>query len=91
MAGPSDTKGEKMKKERCANCNGILMVQKVDYEKKVGRKRVLFEEVPALVCSSCEEVWLEGKTAEKMERIFNKGQRPSRWVKIPIWSFSKAA
>ena len=80
-----------MKKERCANCCGILVLQKVNYEKKVGEKRVLFEEVPALVCSSCDEIWIEGKVAEKMERIFQKGSKPVRWIKIPIWSFPKAA
>lgn len=80
-----------MKKERCANCGGILLFQKVEYDKKIGDKRILFEDVPALVCSSCEEVWIDGKVAEKMEKIFQKGNRPTRWIKIPIWSFSKAA
>ena len=80
-----------MKKENCANCDGTLVRRKIEYDKKIGEKRVLFEDVPALVCSSCDEVWFDGKVAEKMERLFQKGIKPTRWVKVPIWSFSRAA
>lgn len=80
-----------MKKEKCTNCGGFLLPKKVDYDKKVGGKRVLFEEVPALVCTSCDEIWIEGKVAEKMERLFLEGKKPTRWIKVPIWSLAKAA
>lgn len=80
-----------MKNESCANCGGLLVPQKIEYEKKIGEKRMLFEDVPASVCASCDEIWIEGKIAEKMEGIFHKGIRPTRWVKIPIWSLSRAA
>ena len=80
-----------MKKEHCANCSGILISRKIDYDKKIGSKRVLFQDVPASVCSSCDEVWIEGKVAEKMEKLFAKGKKPTRWIKIPIWSLSRPA
>lgn len=80
-----------MKKEKCANCGSLLVPQRINYDKKIGDKRVLFEDVPALVCSSCDEVWIEGKVVEKMERLLQKGTKPTRWVKIPIWSLAKAA
>jgi len=79
------------KKEKCADCGGVLVLQKVTYDKKADGKRVVFENVPAAVCSSCDEVWIEGKVAEKMEKIFRKGEKPTRWLKVPLWSLSKAA
>ena len=80
-----------MKKGKCAKCGGILLLKKIDYDKKVGEKRMLFENVPTLVCSSCDEIWLDGKIVEKMERVFQKGVKPTRWISIPVWSFPKAA
>lgn len=80
-----------MKKEKCANCAGTLVPQKVVYEKNVGGRRVLFEDVPALVCSDCDEIWIEGKIAEKMERIYRKGLNPTRRITLPVWSLSKVA
>lgn len=80
-----------MKKNKCASCGGILVRQKIDYEKKVGEKRALFEAVPAWVCTSCDEVWLDAKVAEKMEQIFKKSLKPTRWVRIPLWSLARLA
>ena len=80
-----------MKKEECAQCGGALLHKTISYDKKIGEKRVLFEDVPALVCSACDAVWIDGKVAEKMEILFHNGKKPTRWMKIPIWSFSQAA
>ena len=68
-----------------------MVPQKISYDKKVGRRMLGFENVPALVCSACDEVWLDGKIAEKMEKIARKGSKPTRWIKVPIWSLSHAA
>ena len=54
-------------------------------------KRMLFENVPTLVCSACDEIWLDGKVLEKMEKVFQKGAKPTHWISIPVWSFPKAA
>ena len=91
MAGPKNTEGKEMKKEKCANCGSNLVSRKVEYDKKVGQKRVLFESVPASVCLSCDEVWLDGKVAEKMEQLFRAEIKPIKWLKIPIYPFSQAA
>ncbi len=80
-----------MKNSKCANCGGVLVKQKIDYERKTGAKRALFEAVPALVCTSCDEIWLDAKVAEKIEKIFQKSIKPTRWVKIPIWSLARLA
>lgn len=80
-----------MRKQRCASCGGFLVAQNIVYEKKVGEKRVVFENVPAMVCASCDEVWFDGKTAEKIERLFQKKILPSRWLKVPVFSYSHAS
>ncbi len=80
-----------MKKNRCASCGGTLVAQKICYDKKVGKRMFSFEDVPALVCSACDEVWMDGKTVEKMEKILHKGLKPTRWARVPIWSLSRAA
>lgn len=77
-----------MKKEKCASCGGLVIPKKVEYEKKMGSHRLLFEQVPAKVCTSCDEVWIEGKIAEKMEKLFQKGIKPTRRITVPVWSFS---
>ena len=80
-----------MKTKKCAACGGVLVGKKVEYEKCVGTKRMFFENVPASVCVSCDEIWLEGKVAEKIEKVFQKSLKPKTWIKVPVWSFSKAA
>lgn len=80
-----------MKKRKCGNCGGFLIPKKTAYEKRVGMKRVLFEDVPSMVCPYCDEVWIDGKVAEKIERIFKKGVKPTRWISIPVCSLSRAA
>lgn len=78
-----------MKPKTCANCGGALVKQEIDYEKKVGNRRALFENVPAQVCTRCEEVWLDASVAEKIEKLFWKSLRPKKWLRIPILSLSK--
>ncbi len=79
-----------MKKNLCANCGGKLKAKKIEYEKKMGEKRAIFDDVPAHVCSECHEVWIDGKVLEKIESIFLKGTKPKKWLKVPVWSFSHA-
>lgn len=80
-----------MKSKKCASCGGILVSKKIEYEKCVGSKRMIFENVPASVCASCDEVWLAGSVAEKIEKVFHKNLKPKSWIKIPVWAFPKAA
>ena len=79
------------KKHRCANCGGTLVNEMIRYDKHWGDEIVIFEDVPAEVCTQCDEVWLDGKTVEKMDRLLFRKTRPTRMLSVPTWSLKRAA
>lgn len=76
-------------KRKCPNCGGMMVAKQIEYEKKIGSKRMLFEDVPADVCVSCEEVWIDGKVLQNLEKVFLKPKKTSRYLSIPVLSYSK--
>lgn len=67
----------------------MMVAKEIEYEKKIGSKRMLFEDVPADVCVSCEEIWIDGKVLQNLEKVFLKPKKTSRYLSIPVLSYSK--
>ncbi len=65
----------------CQACGGPLSVEKVNLEDYQGGKLYLMEQVPALACQSCGEVWIPEPVMaefEKMIDIAKHRKRPSK-------------
>lgn len=63
----------------------------IQYDKRWGKQIVVFEDVPVETCPQCGEIWLDGKTTEKMEKLFLKKTKPTHVLTVPAWSLKKAA
>ena len=83
-------KVEKLKIEkRCAVCGGSLRNTLITHEEKRNGRIYLFQKVPAEVCSSCGEIWIEEATLRIIDWLILKG-KPLRKVETPVYNFARA-
>jgi len=75
--------------DRCAICGGALKRQTITYQKAWGDELYEFEDVPALVCQQCGEVWLDAEVAQLVERIIQQQPRPKRYHQVPVFSLTE--
>jgi len=75
-----------IKDELCAICGGKTREKKVMLDRIWEKKFYLFEETDVLVCQDCGEIWIPGKTAEKMDRIIQEKLKPKKKVLVPVFS-----
>lgn len=87
--GRSVDKEEKdtMTKEVCPICGGELKKELVSYDEPWGTKIYRFEDVPALVCSDCGEIFLAAEVSQEIERIIAAHEQPDRYEEIPVSCF----
>ena len=95
MAGPQNAEGEKnMKRQnkngKCAVCGGRLLSKLVKHDQHWGEQLVVFEDVPANVCLSCGEVWLDAKIVRAMNNLLVIHAKPTRTIDVPVWNLAKA-
>jgi len=73
----------------CAHCGGSLIRQILTYQKPWGDELYEFENVPALVCQQCGEVWLEAEVAQLIEKIIQEQPKPKRYHQVPVFSLTE--
>ena len=73
----------------CAICGGGLKKTTITHEEKRAGKLCLFQHVPAHVCQTCGEVWIDERTLQEIDRLIEKGE-PVRTVKTPVYDMSLA-
>jgi YgiT-type zinc finger domain-containing protein len=71
----------------CAVCGGNYRHTLITHEEKRGDKIYLFRNVPAYVCSTCGELWIEERTLKEIDRLIEQG-RPVRKVETPVYEFA---
>jgi len=77
------TKAER-KVQLCAICGGALKKTTITHEEKRAGKLCLFQHVPARVCQTCGEVWIDERTLQVIDRLIKKGE-PARTVETPVY------
>lgn len=73
----------------CARCGGSLAQQEVTHQQPWGEEVYEFEDVPALVCRQCGEVWLEAETGQLIDRILRQQPEPKRYHRVPVFSLTE--
>lgn len=74
---------------KCSMCGGGLIKKKITHEEHWGKSEFyIFTDVPASVCSKCDEVYIDAKTSKKMERIVMQEKEPEHYRKVPEWSLA---
>ncbi|MFA4888794.1 MAG: YgiT-type zinc finger protein [Candidatus Omnitrophota bacterium] len=86
MAESKNQKGEKsMKNSLCAICGGKLYIQKTTLDRLVNGHLYLFAKVPVQACSQCQEIWIPGSEAEKMDQAIQGKRKPRRQIAVPVF------
>ena len=71
--------------DECGFCGGSLHPQTLPYHDLVWEEKTYrFENVPALVCAACDEVFFEASVDQAMDKVLMRMDKPKRFVQIPV-------
>jgi len=73
----------------CAICGGAFAPKTVTHRQPWGDELFEFENVPALVCTQCGEVWLDGNVVGVIEQVIREKPTPKRFHQVPVFSLSE--
>lgn len=73
----------------CALCCGGLESKIVTHQQPWGNELYEFENVPALVCRQCGEIWLGHKVTQAIDAIIERRPQPKRYHQVPVFSLSE--
>lgn len=72
----------------CAACGGTWTRQSITHAQLWGDRLYRFEDVPALVCSQCGEVWLGAEVSQWIDRMIQEQPAPARYEQVPVFIFA---
>jgi YgiT-type zinc finger domain-containing protein len=72
----------------CAQCGGTLEYRIVTHQQPWGDELYEFENVPALVCRQCGEVWLTAEVSQRIDAIIQSQPQPKRYHQVPVFSLA---
>src|SRR5437764_357292 len=58
--------------EICIRCGGALEARTITHRQPWGTELYEFENVPALVCVQCDDVWMSAEVAQHIEQIIRR-------------------
>jgi YgiT-type zinc finger domain-containing protein len=70
----------------CSRCGGTLVTKKITYPQEIAGKVYFVEDVPALVCSECGEIYLAPDTVDAIQTVLEK-RKASETIKVPVYHF----
>ena len=71
--------------DECTYCGGSLHPETLPYyDQPWCGKTYRFENVPALVCADCGEVFFEAVVSQAMDKVLTGTPKPKRFVQVPI-------
>ncbi|MFO7958630.1 MAG: type II toxin-antitoxin system MqsA family antitoxin [Candidatus Brocadiia bacterium] len=72
--------------ERCPLCGGQVRPGETTFTVELGFGVVVVRHVPALVCETCGESWIEDETAANLERIVETARSEKSQVEVLAYS-----
>jgi YgiT-type zinc finger domain-containing protein len=73
----------------CPQCGGSFKAKIITHQQPWGEELYEFENVPALVCAQCGEVWLGADTAQLIESVIKRHPQPKRYHQVPVFSLAE--
>jgi len=75
---------------QCAECGGEFKRETITHDQPWGDEELyIFEQVPALVCSQCGAVYLEGKVSQAIDEIIEAHKEPKKYRRVPVFSLEE--
>ena len=76
-------------KNICERCGGTLEGKTITHQQPWGNELYEFENVPALVCLQCGEVWLEAEVGQLIDKIIKEHPQPKKYHQVPVFSLAE--
>jgi len=73
----------------CPQCGGSFEAKTVTHQQTWCEELYEFENVPALVCAQCGEVWLAAEVAQLIESVVKRHPQPKRYHQVPVFSLAE--
>lgn len=73
----------------CSICGANLNHKKITYHQEIAGKIYLVEDVPALVCSVCGEIYLAPDTVDTIQKLIEDG-KVTQIKKVPVYHYSSS-
>ena len=73
----------------CPLCGGRFEARTVTHQQPWGEELYEFEDVPALVCAQCGEVWLSAEVGHLIEDVIKRHPQPKRYHQVPVFSLAE--
>jgi HTH-type transcriptional regulator / antitoxin MqsA len=70
----------------CAQCGGKLEHKTITHQQPWGGELYEFENVPALVCRQCGEVYLTAQVSQLIDAVIQQNPQPKRYHQVPVFS-----
>ena len=78
-------------KEPCDFCDGNLAPRQVRVVRSRGRKLMVIDNVPALVCGQCGMRHYDSPVVRSMEALLKRSRSHRRTIKVPVTTFEVVA
>jgi len=75
----------------CAVCGGALEPRQITHTQAWGERLYRFEQVPALVCIQCGEVWLAAEVSQWIDQAVEGNATPTRREEVPVFIYPPKA
>lgn len=72
--------------ERCEYCDGFIVEKVVDLPRKVGKKYILIENVPAGVCKKCGTRYYAANVLKTIEATVRGRRKAKRKIPMTVYS-----
>lgn len=74
--------------EECYYCKGEIVKNKIRHVHYWGDDIVIFENVPAEVCTQCGEAYFTPEVLKSMDKVTLDGTPPEKSIAVPVFSLS---
>ena len=75
---------------QCPVCHGAMMAERVRHVQTWQDRVVVFENVPAEVCTRCGEVLFTGTVADRLNQVLWAMVPATRTMEVPVYDLSAA-
>jgi YgiT-type zinc finger domain-containing protein len=74
--------------ETCEYCDGTIRERRVELYRHKTARRLLFENVPAGICTACGARYFSANILKMLERMSHSPDNKRKTVQIPVLHFS---
>ncbi|MGQ9626165.1 MAG: type II toxin-antitoxin system MqsA family antitoxin [Anaerolineae bacterium] len=75
----------------CYFCKGRIEKRTIRHIHRWGEKIIIFDDVPAEVCTQCGEVYLSPEVLKEIDRFTLEAREPELTITVPVFSLASGS